>query len=357
MNNTAGGVEKSSTLLMRHLLKNNHEVFLLTWDDINNSSFFKLNKKIKWYRLNLKNLNKKQSIFESSIKAFKTRKIIKTIKPDLVICFQIGTFKAFYYYSFLMNLKIFITERNSLSMYKHIKNGNIKKIKALKDFTKAQKIILQFEEYRKYFSKDCQKKIEIVNNPIFKQKIFAKPVTSGHNERYSILSVCRLEFPKNTITLINSFKKIMSQFPDWDLKIIGNGSEINSLKKIINCSRIKILPPKSNINQYYLDANIFCTTSLFEGFPNSLGEALSFGLPAIGFKNCDGVNILIKNNFNGFLVKGKMTNTKNYSEALADLMNHKHKRKKMGLNSIIISKKYSYDGCFKKWDSLILENH
>jgi glycosyltransferase involved in cell wall biosynthesis len=42
--------------------------------------------------------------------------------------------------------------------------------------------------------------------------------------------------------------------------------------------------------------------SLWEGFPNSVAEALAYGLPVGGFSDCEGVRDLIKHKENGWLI-------------------------------------------------------
>jgi glycosyltransferase involved in cell wall biosynthesis len=58
----------------------------------------------------------------------------------------------------------------------------------------------------------------------------------------------------------------------------------------------------SEISEEYQSASIFAMTSLYEGLPNALMEALAFGLPSIAF-NCNyGPSDLIKDGINGFLI-------------------------------------------------------
>ena len=48
------------------------------------------------------------------------------------------------------------------------------------------------------------------------------------------------------------------------------------------------------------DEDIRCIPSLGEGFPNVLADALSAGVPALGFRNCDGVTDLLVDGVNGW---------------------------------------------------------
>ena len=64
---------------------------------------------------------------------------------------------------------------------------------------------------------------------------------------------------------------------------------------------VSIHAPIPDISKVFQRGNVLCIPSLWEGFPNILGEALSWGIPAIGFKNCDGVSDLIQDGVNGWL--------------------------------------------------------
>ena len=51
------------------------------------------------------------------------------------------------------------------------------------------------------------------------------------------------------------------------------------------------------------NASVCAFPSKYEGFPLALTEAMSAGLPCVGFKSCTGVNGLIVDGENGFLVE------------------------------------------------------
>ncbi len=57
-----------------------------------------------------------------------------------------------------------------------------------------------------------------------------------------------------------------------------------------------------NIDEIYADAWMLVIPSREEGLPNVVVEALTYGVPCIGFEDCPGVNHLIKNDKTGFLV-------------------------------------------------------
>ena len=68
--------------------------------------------------------------------------------------------------------------------------------------------------------------------------------------------------------------------------------------------RVSIEPSVAAIFDVYVQAHLFAIPSLWEGFPNALAEALSHGLPAVGFEDAAGVAELIRSGGGGWLAKG-----------------------------------------------------
>ena len=51
--------------------------------------------------------------------------------------------------------------------------------------------------------------------------------------------------------------------------------------------KVKLIGFKSKTKKYYLESNLFINASFFEGFPNAVVEAISYGIPVI-CSNCKG---------------------------------------------------------------------
>ena len=116
--------------------------------------------------------------------------------------------------------------------------------------------------------------------------------------------------------------------------------------------KISIHEPSSDLTKYFKETDFLCIPSLWEGFPNVLAEALAFGIPAIGFSNCDGVSDLLENNVNGWLIKDDGT-----PFPLANLLKMCAASKKNG-DDLTKNCKHSMSGyspsfVIKKWNDLI----
>lgn len=122
-----------------------------------------------------------------------------------------------------------------------------------------------------------RKNIIVMHNPLF-----LKPLDYVPSKKKVILAVGRLDswYYKGFDLLINSWGNICNKFPEWQLRIVGNGSEraINKLKELINearAKRINLIPFKKDIECEYRDASIFVLSSRYEGFGLVLIEAMS----------------------------------------------------------------------------------
>ena len=89
--------------------------------------------------------------------------------------------------------------------------------------------------------------------------------------------------------------------------------------------------------------------SRHEGFPLALGEALSAGLPSLGFRNCPGVNELIEHGKNGFLANDQSELKNNLEKLIQD----NELRQKFGENAHLSMKKYAPETVLKQWEAFI----
>ena len=120
-----------------------------------------------------------------------------------------------------------------------------------------------------------------------------------------ILSVTRLKFPKSPEILLNAIKTLVSQHPNLQCLIAGDGPDRDMLTHLIKTlnleSHVRILGPIENIQELLSIADIFVLSSHSEGLSISVLEAMAAGLPIVA-SDVGGMQELIDHNHTGFLV-------------------------------------------------------
>lgn len=105
------------------------------------------------------------------------------------------------------------------------------------------------------------------------------------DKTYVYLNIGRLNNAKGQWHLLKSFSLCVSKYPNSILIIIGEGElykDLMSLARSLNIEdKVFMVGNVPNIFPYLKKADCFCLSSLYEGLPNVLIEALSIGTPII----------------------------------------------------------------------------
>ena len=93
---------------------------------------------------------------------------------------------------------------------------------------------------------------------------------------------------------------------DITIDIAGEGDLLNQFyAKYINLIENATINFKGNvkdIDNFLSNSSIYCLTSLWEGYPNSLAEALRMCLPVVVSKRFEGLNDFVEHGVNGYIV-------------------------------------------------------
>ena len=94
------------------------------------------------------------------------------------------------------------------------------------------------------------------------------------------IHVARFHEAKNQKMLISVFNRLCVEGVDFCLLILGRGFDDGegAILRATACGNIYFLGEKSNVGDYLKCADFFCLSSLYEGFPISLIEAMSLGV-------------------------------------------------------------------------------
>jgi glycosyltransferase involved in cell wall biosynthesis len=172
-----------------------------------------------------------------------------------------------------------------------------------------------------------------------------------------LLSVGRLAYQKAFDKLIMAFAELASEWPNWDLFILGEGPLHGELQQQV--ARLKLanrvfLPGRTgNIAEWYEKSDAFVLTSHFEGFPNALIEAMSYGLPVVSVDCKTGPRDIIQHEVNGLLVAQEDLHALTYS--LKRLFGDEEFCTLLGTEAIKVRELYGISRIASLWEELFNE--
>ena len=304
-----GGMERVMSELGNFWAKQGHVINIIFL--VKNVPFYTIEEKIN--RFEMPNFSYKKNglskfVYSLRLLFYVRKKIIKS-KPDLILSFGEG-YNSFVLLSAL-GYNVYVSDRSnplaplswSLRVCRNFLYPTAKGVIAQTSF--AKEVLLKQTKH---------KNIIILPNPI--KIIEKKPL----EKKSIILNVGRLVFEKDQVTLIEIFSKVAHM--GWELHIVGEGPLRGLLEDKIDKLKlkgsVKLLGSQKDLSKYFSRSKIFAFTSISEGYPNALCEAMAFPLACISF-DCDaGPRDIIDNGVNGFLIKKGDINE--FTERLLELM-------------------------------------
>lgn len=290
----SGGAERVISTLSTPFADSFKKVTLVTWREA--PQFYPIDNRVRL--ISLPKLAKSDNDWKKG-RAF--RKLVKDLKPDLVLSF-LTIFNLFVLLSLVgINVPILSAERNDP---RFIKGGAI--MKGIRNFLylKSTGILCQTESIKNYFKPILRKKCHVIYNPVFMQSDMVGAALKKQKTN-RIVSVGRLHYQKNHKLLIDSFKIFHDTNPDFTLTIYGTGELKDDTLRYIESLQLSnsviLAGEQKNVKEIIQDAKVFVMTSRFEGMSNALIEAMCLGLPCISTK-VSGATDLIIDGENGFLV-------------------------------------------------------
>ena len=326
-----GGADENTLFTIKGLNKDMYEVDLITGEEFDKNILNKV-KNNNFNTIQIKGLKWKLNFFYDPIVLLKLIKLLKKNRYDIIhthttkagilgrIASHIAgvpviihglhgsTFQAFN--SGLLNWLLFLFERlTGRFTDAYISVSNVLSEKYI------EKGIGKKENY---YTVHSGMELETFYNVREKNNYRKKQGELGINSKHFVIgNVARLETRKGHKFLLDALKKIIEDRKGCHLKllIIGEGQDreglVSYVKKLDLEDKVIFTGYRKNIEELMALMDIFVLTSLREGLPRVLVQAAAVGIPSVAF-NVDGVSEIIKDNYNGFLVRprdvGQLTN-------------------------------------------------
>lgn len=289
--------------------------------------------------------------FASSFLLDNLKDVLQTINPDVIVSFQPAASKML-----LCDLqtKIPVITMSHGDPEDYFHTYPKEEIPALEKSAVCQVLLPSFEQHLKNHLPNV--KTVVIGNAIPQYDVQAD--LSAQKDTYKILFVGRLsKNHKRPHLLIEAFAGLADEFPNWNVELWGaedGKAYYKELQLLIKKNhlenRVLLKGPTNDVPSILRQGDIFAFPSAYEGFGLALGEAMSMGLPAVGYRSCSAVNELIKDGENGYLCDDGVEPLKN---VLRKIMKNQDLRIQMGDNANKSMRKYSLENVWNDWNELI----
>jgi glycosyltransferase involved in cell wall biosynthesis len=198
-------------------------------------------------------------------------------------------------------------------------------------------------------AKEFNSKIEAISNPF----VTPEALVENKDKENIILYVGRLEQNQKRVDLLMEiWKKLHQEIPDWNFWVVGEGDQENYMKdfcKINKLDRVKFFG-KQNPIDFYKRSKIFHFTSAFEGFGNVLVETQSYGCVPILFDSYPAAKEIVNHERDGILIKPFDIDT--YVSETIKLTKNNDLLIEMQKNGFENVKRYSFQSTYLKWENI-----
>jgi len=377
---STGGIERVTTVKANWLAEHGYEVYLVTTGHAGRPPYYPLHPSIKHIDLGLcydePGTLSRFTVYRRNKPKYRKHKeelekLFSEIRPDIAIAagwhegaflyqLQDGSKKIVEHHSYRhQNVAIYplflkqlghVTPLIRFKYWLRTVWGNLMTYKQGRHDRRFDRLVVLTEEDKSYCS-HCPTTVAIPNPLTF--------VANGESDLSGkvVLGVGRLSNEKNFTELVDIWALIAKDYPDWKLRIVGEGyTDVRIQKKVQEYGleeQFELCPFTKEIQKHYLSASVYAMTSAFEGLPLVLVEAESMGLPLVSYACPCGPRDIIRDGQDGFLVEPGDMET--FAARLRQLIEDEELRRRMGQAAKVNSQRFSLDNVMKQWEDLFAE--
>lgn len=357
----SGGMERVLANKTNYLAKLGHDISIITTDQKNRKPYFDLHASIKQIDLGINYTENNSSgflkkIFDYPRKQALHKKLLaeklSEIQPDICVSLfdhEVGLLPD-------MNDGSKKIVEIHFSRFKRLQYGRkglwkfIDKYRSNKDLRTVQKFdkfVVLTQEDKSYWG-DLPNIVVIPNANSF-------PVAQRSQlDSKNVIAVGRYDYQKRFEDLIDVWKLVHQEEPDWKLNIFGKGPERENLQNQINKLGLEdtliLKEPVRDIDKQYLSSSMIAMTSRYEGLPMALLEGQASGLPLISYTCKCGPKDIIQEGKNGYLLEeGDKVGMAN---KILTLIRDPELRDSMGQQAFEMSNNFSEAMVMEKWIQL-----
>lgn len=325
LGNPGGGAERVLVDVASGLAERGYRVTVMTNDPVGSQTYYRLGDTVKEVFLGVGNVGERSTLTDVVKRMRLMRRKVVALAPDIVIAFMHSSYLPVG--GALLGTGIPLVASEHIGP-EHYQSRPLQRALLFCTPFLAKKITVVSEQIRESFPRWLRRLMVVAPNPVTVSKLDSRVgqgrEVNSSSDKKTLLSVGRFAPQKNQRCLIAAFALITQEFPDWRLRIVGEGDlrpELEAQTRDAGLEGKVDLPGAvSAIGLEYQNADLFVLPSTYESFGLATAEALLHKLPVVGFADCPGTNVLVRSNINGILVDGSGDRVESLANALRKLM-------------------------------------
>jgi len=279
------------------------------------------------------------------------RAAIRQSKPDVVLSFCDSTNVLVMIATRGLGIRTIVSERSDPKMQTMREPWSMMRRRL---YRRAEAVVVLTRDAAKTVAPWCR------NDPIVIPSAVDVPPPSDGTPRNvqskTILGVGRLEHEKGFDRLVDAFATLASDHPQWNLRIVGEGSLREKLQQQIVAHGIqeRVTMPGwvRPIWPEYRHADMFILPSRYEGFPSALLEAMAVGVAVIAVDCESGPREIIRHDQNGWLVP---EDPEALAAAMRKLMIDDTNRQRLGASARDVTDRFGWDAMVDAYERVLSE--
>jgi len=347
-----GGMEKQILLIASRIIESGNEVTVVSLDTKTPETFFARHPEVKFRNVPSRNSDVRASIREKFDRQLRIFKVIRESKFEVVISFSTGALWYSVIPAKLNGAKVILAERTGPSVYAITRANKYRNLIFL-GMRLCDAIAVQIPSYINAYPRYLHERIKVIPNEVPRY-----PNVEKYRDvnKISFAYVGRFCYQKQTSKLVEAFIMFHGFHEDSNLTLIGTGEQLEEINNLIESNKahnyIKLIGSTNDVFVELKGVDVLIHPAIWEGFPNSVAEALAMGIPVAGFNDCEGVRDLVIDGKTGWLLD-RPEDVKSIVDLLSLVMNERENIAIMSEQARKDMEQYSKEISVKNWQELI----
>ena len=351
---SAGGAERVLSSLANEWADRDHAVTLITLGSVR-TDWYPVDPRVRRIGLDVlvASVNVWQALRHNAQRLQQLRRAIRESRSDVVISFGDTTNVLTILATIGLDVRLIVSER--VDPRQHPLSPSWRCLRAI-SYRRADGLVIQTESLRSWAEGIIRKeRVHVIPNSVRTVGSLAHSDRTRNLKGGRVVAVGRLTRQKGFDLLLEAFAQCHHRHEQWTLRILGEGEERETLE--FQASRLKIKDAVEFIgvvkdHEVHLrSSQLYVLASRYEGFPNSLLEAMAMGLAVIATDCPTGPADIVAHNENGLLVPPN--NVAALAGAMDRLMADSEERQRLGGRAGEVVERFSLNKVMKLWDGLL----